>query len=34
MDPAATVHIATACEIPVGHRQGRTVQMETVENIL
>lgn len=33
VDPAATVHIATACQIPVGHRQGRTVQRETVKNI-
>lgn len=33
MDPAAAVHVATACQIPVGHRQGRAVQMETAENI-
>lgn len=23
MDPAAAVHIATACQVPVGHGQGR-----------
>lgn len=29
VDPAATVHVATARQVPVGQRQGRTVQMET-----
>ena len=24
VDPAATVHVATARQVPVGHRQGRT----------
>ena len=22
MDPAATVHVTTSCQVPVGHRQG------------
>lgn len=32
MDPAATVHVATARQVPVGHRQGRTAQTDT-ENL-
>lgn len=28
MDSAATVHIATACQVPVGHRQGRPTQTD------
>lgn len=29
VDPAATVHVATARQVPVGHRQGRTAQTDT-----
>lgn len=29
VDPAATVHVTTARQVPVGHRQGRTAQTDT-----
>lgn len=34
MDPAATVHVATAGQVPVGHRQGWTAQRDTQKHLL
>lgn len=28
VDPAATVHVATARQVPVGHRKGRTAERD------
>lgn len=33
VDLAATVHVAASRQVPVGHCQGGTVQMEKVENM-